>query len=122
MKNHSNEWKLINPKRMNEWKRRGEKISTITDENGNIYRLTDEQLNCLIRCHPTDGMNGFFVAIFMKIKSNNKTDNIITKQIKEIKHQNNDKVDEWEDNEPDTVYAWKKSQEFWRPFSIFKSF
>ena len=41
---------------MSSWQRRG-----LPHE-----KLTMEQSNCLIRCDPSDGMNGFFIALFMK--------------------------------------------------------
>jgi hypothetical protein len=50
-------WELKCPTRLSStWKRRG--FAT----NG----LSESQANCLIRCHPEDGMNGFFVALFVR--------------------------------------------------------
>ena len=39
---------------MQSWSRRGQAH----------VGLTDEQSACLVRCHPEDGLNGFFVAQF----------------------------------------------------------
>ena len=50
------EWDVKAPPRLSSWHRRG-----ITTDG-----LTDSQASCLIRCMPEDGMNGFFVALFVK--------------------------------------------------------
>jgi 25S rRNA (cytosine2278-C5)-methyltransferase len=55
----SKNWELKSPKRLQSWKRRG----SPHDE------LSVAQSACLIRCHPDDGMNGFFVALFVKKQS-----------------------------------------------------
>lgn len=52
----SKKWQLLEPLTMSEWSRRGI----------NNNRLSKEQLHCLLRCFPEDGMNGFFVALFIK--------------------------------------------------------
>lgn len=49
-------WTLIEPLRMKDWTRRGESFEG----------LPLELQNKLIRCHPSDGLNGFFVAVFRK--------------------------------------------------------
>jgi hypothetical protein len=50
-------WELKCPTRLaSTWKRRGFVTSG----------LSESQANCLIRCHPEDGMNGFFVALFVR--------------------------------------------------------
>lgn len=51
-------WELHAPKNFSTWPRRG--LSS--------PGLTAEQSRCLIRCSPTDGMNGFFVALFKRSK------------------------------------------------------
>jgi putative methyltransferase len=55
----STAWSLVAPSRFAAWARRGD-----VDYPG----LTPAQLQCLIRCHPSDGLNGFFVAVFEKRK------------------------------------------------------
>lgn len=53
---NNSDWDLARPARMESWPRRGNAHTS----------LTESQSSCLIRCHPSDGMNGFFVALFMK--------------------------------------------------------
>lgn len=50
-------WKISSPPRFQSWERRGFYIP----------QLTTEQSNCLIRCAPDDGANGFFVALFHRL-------------------------------------------------------
>jgi 25S rRNA (cytosine2278-C5)-methyltransferase len=50
------DWDVAAPSRLHHWKRRGH------DHEG----LTKEQSQCLIRCLPEDGLNGFFVTLFIK--------------------------------------------------------
>lgn len=49
-------WDVKAPYRMTSWPRRGQR------HDG----LTSQQSEALIRCQPSDGMNGFFVALFVK--------------------------------------------------------
>ena len=55
-RNRKNRWTLVAPKRFDNWKRRGVRHSG----------LSDAETQCLIRCLPEDGMNGFFVALFRR--------------------------------------------------------
>jgi putative methyltransferase len=55
-------WHLVAPPRLASWKRRGLAFGD----------LTNEESECMIRCAPADGVNGFFVALFAK---KNQTDN-----------------------------------------------
>jgi len=57
------DWNVQQPIRFRHWKRRGWPCAG----------LSDEQRNCLIRCDPTDGMNGFFVALLVKNSSVSST-------------------------------------------------
>jgi 25S rRNA (cytosine2278-C5)-methyltransferase len=50
----SEQWKLRPPHCLRSWKRRGEKVPG----------LTNDQVNCLIRANKDDETNGFFVAYF----------------------------------------------------------
>lgn len=52
-------WTVIEPSRLKKWKRRGEICPG----------LDPELQDMLIRCHPSDGLNGFFVAVFKKLHS-----------------------------------------------------
>lgn len=56
--NHSLGWKLVMPPGFDSWQRRG-----VLEDS---HALTEEQCNMLIRCTPEDGMNGFFVALFVR--------------------------------------------------------
>lgn len=47
---------------MSDWHRRGHVIEGC--------QLTTEECHSLLRCHPSDGMNGFFVALFVKKDQN----------------------------------------------------
>jgi hypothetical protein len=49
-------WHLVAPPRLASWKRRGHAFDG----------LSDEESECLVRCDPSDGANGFFVALFEK--------------------------------------------------------
>jgi hypothetical protein len=49
-------WKVVEPRCLSAWKRRGVPCEGLSAE---------EQRN-VIRCDPTDGLNGFFVAVFVK--------------------------------------------------------
>ena len=49
-------WRLQAPPRLDNWPRRG----LVT------AGLTEKEARCLIRCSPEDGLNGFFVAQFVK--------------------------------------------------------
>lgn len=53
------DWELKCPPRFRSWKRKGLRCSG----------LLQSQADCLIRCHPEDGMNGFFVALFVRKSS-----------------------------------------------------
>ena len=53
---HGHGWALVEPERFCQWPRRGVPFAG----------LTAAQQHCLIRCQPSDGMNGFFVAVFRK--------------------------------------------------------
>ena len=50
----SQDWDLVKPQRFCSWTRRG------VESCG----LSSDQVDCLIRCAPSDGANGFFVALF----------------------------------------------------------
>ena len=74
-----NDWELIAPKCLQNWKRRGIFDPTSDDDdtsgadddgqNQQQTQLTKEQTKCLIRVNPNeDGTNGFFVACFQKKK------------------------------------------------------
>lgn len=52
-------WELKAPWRFRDWKRRGHQYPG----------LSANQSECLIRCDSSDGMNGFFVALFVKSNS-----------------------------------------------------
>lgn len=54
---NSSTWSLVAPPRFSGWARRG---------NVDYPDLTAAQLECLVRCHPSDALNGFFVAVFEK--------------------------------------------------------
>jgi 25S rRNA (cytosine2278-C5)-methyltransferase len=56
-------WQLTAPARMADWTRRG-----VAFEG-----LSKAQSDCLIRCHPDDGMNGFFVALFTRKNKSKKS-------------------------------------------------
>jgi len=59
LKEHSDKWRLVAPKCLESWKRRGLQLEG----------LTKEQSDALIRVHPDhDASNGFFVACFEKIE------------------------------------------------------
>lgn len=60
-------WKLARPRRFHNWVRRG------WPHPG----LTSEQQQCLIRCDPSDGLNGFFVALFVKSRVNSKNGSLV---------------------------------------------
>lgn len=49
-------WTVVEPCRLKKWSRRGESCPG----------LEPELQQMLIRCHPSDGLNGFFVAVFKK--------------------------------------------------------
>lgn len=49
-------WTVVEPCRLTKWSRRGESYPG----------LRPELQEMLIRCHPSDGLNGFFVAVFKK--------------------------------------------------------
>lgn len=49
-------WTVVEPCRLKKWSRRGESCPG----------LEPELQEMLIRCHPSDGLNGFFVAVFKK--------------------------------------------------------
>jgi hypothetical protein len=52
-------WTVVEPCRLIKWSRRGESYPG----------LKPELQEMLIRCHPSDGLNGFFVAVFKKQRS-----------------------------------------------------
>ncbi len=56
-------WRLVEPRRLLSWARRGVPFDG----------LTDAERHCLVRCHPEDGVNGFFVAVFQNQKVDNNT-------------------------------------------------
>lgn len=49
-------WQLVAPYRMATWERRGNSVDG----------LTEFEQQCLVRCLPEDGMNGFFVSLFVR--------------------------------------------------------
>ena len=51
-------WSVVEPKRLLKWRRRGQSFPG----------LPYDQQQKLIRCHPSDGLNGFFVAVLQKKK------------------------------------------------------
>lgn len=59
---------------MSSWERRGVPLPPLSEEqcvevmerDGLLPSLTQEEQNGVIRCLPEDGMNGFFVALFVK--------------------------------------------------------
>lgn len=53
-------WHLVAPPRMATWARRGR-----TANPGGID-ISEDDLQKLIRCEPSDGLNGFFVALFQR--------------------------------------------------------
>lgn len=57
------EWAVKLPERFLQWPRRGDVVEG----------LTTAQSSCLVRCSPEDGMNGFFVALFVKNASQTTT-------------------------------------------------
>jgi hypothetical protein len=57
-------WRLVPPKGFESWLRRGLTEPSILEK----YHLTAEQSQCMIRCKPEDGMNGFFVAMFERVQ------------------------------------------------------
>lgn len=60
-------WRLVAPKGFSSWERRGFTHPSVLEK----YHLTEEQSQCMIRCLPEDGMNGFFVAMFERVKPSN---------------------------------------------------
>ena len=63
LSNGAEDWELVAPKCLRDWKRRG-----IPTKDG----LTSAQANCLIRVDPfKDATNGFFVACFQRKTKNN---------------------------------------------------
>ena len=56
-------WELKRPLRFHDWHRRGE-AATVTNGVAS-HSLSDEELQCLIRCSPDDDLNGFFVALYV---------------------------------------------------------
>jgi hypothetical protein len=53
-------WHLEAPPRMESWPRRGTASERID--------ISEDDLKKLIRCEPSDGLNGFFVALFCREK------------------------------------------------------
>mmetsp|Transcript_39497 Transcript_39497/g.57679 ORF Transcript_39497/g.57679 Transcript_39497/m.57679 type:complete len:685 (-) Transcript_39497:219-2273(-) len=76
-------WKVVLPKCLQHWTRRGHSSSTENgkDDNDGVG-LTDEQANCLIRCNGSDGdeTNGFFVSYFERESSSNSNE-VMSKNI-----------------------------------------
>ena len=65
-------WRLVSPKALTHWKRRGLKHDD----------LTEEESKCLIRVNGLDGddTNGFFVSYFERVDGVSKTDNDVDDQ------------------------------------------
>jgi putative methyltransferase len=62
-------WELVAPKCLESWPRRG--LMSSGDDSEDHNGLTEEQIKCLIRVDPDhDATNGFFVACFQRVKSN----------------------------------------------------
>jgi 16S rRNA C967 or C1407 C5-methylase (RsmB/RsmF family) len=79
IRQHSEEfgtWEVASPIGFESWHRRGEiedtsnhNAVTKTNDNeddGTLIQLSSKEIQCLIRCAPEDGMNGFFVAVFKR--------------------------------------------------------
>jgi hypothetical protein len=65
------DWDVKFPPRLTSWTRRG-----LDGAAG----LSSEQSSCLIRCSPEDGMNGFFVALFVKKHNKSSTSDRISSE------------------------------------------
>jgi len=92
------QWELFAPRRFENWKRRGLKFEG----------LTTAESACLLRCHPSDGLNGFFVSCFRRRK-------VVVEEEKEGKEVERKEVVVVEENEEEEVRP-KKKRKIWVPW------
>lgn len=106
----SPDWQVIEPPNMVAWKRRGVPGSA----------LSEQQQHCVIRCMPEDGMNGFFVALFVKTHSNHMhSQDAIVNEISEVSKtgSNNEEVDIVESKISGRKRRRSHCGKWWKPLS-----